>query len=104
MLFGIRPNDVYNILSSLKMRQYAPSSAASQARHSVTDQNMDKRACAAVAQNVRRLLAGSVESEARHNVFNSNASGPRPDEFLYELSICREYLNTCDLPKGPTDR
>ena len=30
--------------------------------------------------------------------------GQDPEEFLYELDTCRERLNACDPPEGPTDR
>ena len=98
---GTQPTRTCTTCCSLRRKvQYAPSSTASQARHSTRAQDTDN------ARGLPKFDGCSREAlRARHAKINSTRMSPgqNSDEFLYEFDTHRERLNTCDPPEGPTD-
>ena len=62
--------------------------------------------CAWAALRVKFDGCSREALRVEHAKMNSAQTSPGqdPDEFLDELDTCRERLNACDPPEGPTDR
>ena len=68
------------------------------------EQEMDKQAWAELREKFKGTSPET--SRAEHSGMNNTQtrSDRIPDEHLYIMNSCRDRLNACDPPEGPTDR